>query len=627
MLLKFFFFSDEKKSYQKQIRPCPFCLKEIKNFSQHLLKAHKQEKEVIDISNIVCQSDKKRFFRKLMARGIEQYNDQILGSGIPLMRIRKTDHPESFCYMCENCKMIFKKNSISNHKRICNPNFSERKRGVIKCVNKTFMKKDTSFVESDFYENVFDKMHQDFVKEEFASDIELQYLGNFHYKKLKLRRTNKKAPSDSARRLIRIMTRFKIEYNKESSVKLNMSQIFDINNWIKTEKCIKKLIYNGDALKPGIAILLRSGIQISCDALLSFYTMYRPDLPGASRKEIVGSISEFLAQFNRVKSIVFGNIGEMTVERRVINRAAEELPTQETLEKIIANSNNILAKTSGKANMTTSMFIQMRRAVFMRLLFFNGRRPSELCNLTISQWDLCKNNYYLTSQQKASINSDALDTLLKHFRVIVTIGKSSDVPVVIPQILFNAVDLLCNENTRKFCKINKKNPYIFPSSLNSTGPSSGYDNFTQFLKTCDINQLKLSSVKARKLLANELASIDFPEDIRKIVYEFFGHGETLNKLHYCCPNLGSILDKIAPTLQQINDKYENCFNWEEEMQADGEKRIAEETERIEEERVEARCEINLKRKSAYANWTPRKIRRGPHDFFSSKHVIILLLFI
>ena len=61
--------------------------------------------------------------------------------------------------------------------------------------------------------------------------------------------------------------------------------------------------------------------------------------------------------------------------------------------------------------------------------------------------------------------------------------------------------------------------------------------------------------KARKLISNEFAVADFPEEIRKIVFEFLGHSGDINRLHYCAPDVARILKVIASSLQRINDNF------------------------------------------------------------------------
>ena len=62
-------------------------------------------------------------------------------------------------------------------------------------------------------------------------------------------------------------------------------------------------------------------------------------------------------------------------------------------------------KTFAKINKSTynqKLFIEVRQAAMLRLIFFNGRRPAEVANLKIIEWNLAKNDHYLTQSQKKS---------------------------------------------------------------------------------------------------------------------------------------------------------------------------------------------------------------------------------
>ena len=158
----------------------------------------------------------------------------------------------------------------------------------------------------------------------------------------------------------------------------------------------------------------------------------------------------------KLKSVAFGNIGAINLVKKAANRAAEVLPSEEDLRKIISKCNEALKKLEGKKQVSPAIFIEICRAVFCRLLFLNGRRPSEISNLEMGQWELCKNNYYLTEQQKKTLTNEgvSLSYLENNFRVIITIIKSRDVPVVIPRCLFKAMDFLQDQEIRDVCNAN-----------------------------------------------------------------------------------------------------------------------------------------------------------------------------
>ena len=48
--------------------------------------------------------------------------------------------------------------------------------------------------------------------------------------------------------------------------------------------------------------------------------------------------------------------------------------------------------------------------------------------------------------------------------------------------------------------------------------------------------------------------MDLTEQEREVFYSFFGHSESINKIHYCAPNIAKIIQTVAPTLQIIQEK-------------------------------------------------------------------------
>ena len=117
---------------------------------------HKEEEAVKKAMTTINIKDRKHQFRQIMTQGIEKYNDDVIGSQQTLMRIKRAVK-QSSPYKCSNCRMIYSGASISRHKLTCN---SGRGRGSTKLGQKTFAKYDTSFLEPDFFEVVYDKMRE-----------------------------------------------------------------------------------------------------------------------------------------------------------------------------------------------------------------------------------------------------------------------------------------------------------------------------------------------------------------------------------------------------------------------------------------------------------------------------------
>ena len=71
---------DKRKSSKKRQRPCPFCSKHITQFSKHIRDKHKNESVVKEINSTESKLDRKKKLRMLLVKGIEQYNETVMGS-------------------------------------------------------------------------------------------------------------------------------------------------------------------------------------------------------------------------------------------------------------------------------------------------------------------------------------------------------------------------------------------------------------------------------------------------------------------------------------------------------------------------------------------------------------------
>ena len=89
--------------------------------------------------------------------------------------------------------------------------------------------------------------------------------------------------------------------------------------------------------------------------------------------------------------------------------------------------------------------------------------------------------------------------------------------------------------------------------------------------------------------------------------------ESINRIHYCAPVLSNVLKTIAPTLQNINNKYQNCFDWDEDQEKP-KMYNGTGTHDIPEVVITSQPQPVVSERKAL--WTPLKLRRGPHDFSS-----------
>ena len=92
-------------------------------------------------------------------------------------------------------------------------------------------------------------------------------------------RSNRKTPSNRARKIIRILGRlkylFNLNFNKGKAEKkeIFLSELLNLDCWSTTHKIINNIIYKKDedgksSIKPGIANELKSGIDFACQHVI-----------------------------------------------------------------------------------------------------------------------------------------------------------------------------------------------------------------------------------------------------------------------------------------------------------------------------------------------------------------------
>ena len=67
------------------------------------------------------------------------------------------------------------------------------------------------------------------------------------------------------------------------------------------------------------------------------------------------------------------------------------------------------------------------------------------------------------------------------------------------------------------------------------------------------------------MISNEFYCTEISDWDRKEIFNFLGHSEGINKIHYYAPDVVNVLQIIAPVLSQINKK----FTSQDENEDDG----------------------------------------------------------
>ena len=131
-----------------------------------------------------------------------------------------------------------------------------------------------------------------------------------------------------------------------------LSEMLTVDLWPTVLRVIKTIIYyekgGKQELKRGISVLLRVNIKLACDCRFPFYMLYRPEVEAEAKEIVIQKLRTFYSEFEKIKSVTFGSIGVINLARTEANRAAEVLPSNETVEKIISCCLQSINKVSTK---------------------------------------------------------------------------------------------------------------------------------------------------------------------------------------------------------------------------------------------------------------------------------------
>jgi hypothetical protein len=137
-----------------------------------------------------------------------------------------------------------------------------------------------------------------------------------------------------------------------------------------------------------------------------------------------------------------------------------------------------------------SDFIQLRRVVHILLSHHNARRGSEPARLQITDWEE-RESWIDTSKLQESDK-----VLLSRYAVTFVMGKGdSHVPVFFVRECRQAMDMLCDKDTRKMAGVSPDNLFIFAYTGLSYHGSIGYNEVRD---VCE-KQVKVPVITATKM--------------------------------------------------------------------------------------------------------------------------------
>ncbi|XP_056015185.1 uncharacterized protein LOC125674959 [Ostrea edulis] len=181
-----------------------------------------------------------------------------------------------------------------------------------------------------------------------------------------------------------------------------------------------------------------------------------------------------------------------------------------------------------------------------------------------NEWEDAKKGVWIQEDEVEKISDPAEQYLVDNFKMAYLKGKGRKyVPVLIPVDLIQAIDRISND--RRDFGIRKENPFLF-ATKNGFSHCSGWHAVAEVSERAEIS-IPVTATKIRHRLSSIYASLEMKPEDRKVILEYMGHEENINRENYQCPPavrtarvMGKMLTTIDGVEHTCNGNTENDEN-------------------------------------------------------------------
>ena len=182
---------------------------------------------------------------------------------------------------------------------------------------------------------------------------------------------------------------------------------------------------------------------------------------------------------------------------------------------------------------SSTSYVQLRNLILTRLLLFNARRGEEPSRMNVSDWHNAKEVQWIPPavQNIASVTDKQI---IKKFKLAQLVGKSSIVPLLVPEDCWKGMDFLTDVEIRLQCGVNENNYYVFASTEDKESRARGWDAVASIINKVKY-RLKLpnniTATKQRHRAATCYASLDISPVEEEAFLRHMGHSKDISQCH------------------------------------------------------------------------------------------------
>lgn len=368
-----------------------------------------------------------------------------------------------------------------------------------------------------------------------------------------------KSVRSDMRRLANLYIKFLAQDNIVA-IHSNSADMFRRENFVGLKTAIEEYTsVDEDNFKSGLKAELFYLIKASCKALKGSFLVSNQD-------NFARAIDDFMSVMELSRNYIFAEATyRLNKNRQVKLRKPNQLPLEEDVQNV---RNHVLERIGA---ITTDSFnfwdkhtyVEVRDCCCSRLTLFNARRGGEPARLLLTEFKEAVDGVWLDRERLDEIDHPIEKALIKSLKITYQSGKGSVrlVPVLIPQDCVPALQILADPEKRKVSGVAFENPFLFPSTQNSTNHASGWHTTHNICVKLNINSAAtLTATKNRHRVSTLFASLDLPYHQQQAFYEHMGHGESINQHIYQAPpalteilTVGKHLKTIDNTSEEITE--------------------------------------------------------------------------
>nr|XP_047130096.1 uncharacterized protein LOC124810008 isoform X2 [Hydra vulgaris] len=540
-----------KSMKKKPGRICIFCNKIQSRLTRHITLKHKDIETVKSALNLPDR-EKLKMFDKFKKEGIKKYNiDQTKELNPNFQRERKAkktckDTAENL-EMCGHCNGFFSKRFLSRHSKNCDLNNLKSTIHIpLSLIKDNFL----SSFPNEFVTNVLGNMRNDDVGKICKQDDIILTVGLRLYDKMKRKCDKASEVLKSVRNDMRRLGNLYSIFRRNEKVHKKYSNSMDMFNRINFDilrNAIDEYTISENCLKSGLKIVLSSLIKKAAKIIKgTILTQNDKNLTYEENNKLVlekvQDIDLFVSVFETWKGYIFGDAEyDINKKRHQKLRRPTNLPEEKDVQVL---QNYILQRIESIMNdrfifWDSHTFIELRDMVCTRLTLLNARRGGEPARLLLNDWKDAEDGAWIKPQHIKELNQ--LDKKLANsIQVAYMTGKGNNhlVPVLIPLDSFAVLRKLADLKIRKEAGILENNPYLFPSTKNSTNHVSGWHALHAIcmkIKNNLIKPNKLTATSNRRRVSTLFAMLNLPPQERELFYQHMGHSQAINQNVYQAP--------------------------------------------------------------------------------------------